>query len=227
MSTAATTGRYAPRGRGRKCPLLGELGHYDRVAAARASSKSSRVSRASTRGGSGHGRVRRAGRAVGRALHRPFTGAARGVRRATHAQGAGESGLGKLIELHAVNSAGDVLITVALASTVFFSVPTDEARGRVALYLAVTLAPFALLAPVIGPLLDRVPHGRRAAMAGAMLARALLAVTMSGAVTTGGWSCIRRRSVCWWRRRRTGWSAARWCRGCCRPGFRWSRPIRG
>ncbi|WP_395369906.1 MFS transporter [Streptomyces tubercidicus] len=156
------------------------------MAAARASSKSSRVSRASTRGGSGHGRVRRAGRAVGRALHRPFTGAARGVRRATHAQGAGESGLGKLIELHAVNSAGDVLITVALASTVFFSVPTDEARGRVALYLAVTLAPFALLAPVIGPLLDRVPHGRRAAMAGAMLARALLAVTMSGAVTTGG-----------------------------------------
>ncbi len=123
---------------------------------------------------------------MGRALHRPFTGAARGVRRATHAHGAGESGLGKLIELHAVNSAGDMLITVALASTVFFSVPTDEARGRVALYLAVTLAPFALLAPVVGPLLDRVPHGRRAAMAGAMLARALLALTMSGAVTTGG-----------------------------------------
>ncbi|MFE7543203.1 MFS transporter [Streptomyces platensis] len=152
----------------------------------RTAGKSSRVSRASTRGGDGRNRVRRAGRAVGRALHRPFTGAARGVRRATHAHGAGESGLGKLIELHAVNSAGDMLITVALASTVFFSVPTDEARGRVALYLAVTLAPFALLAPVVGPLLDRVPHGRRAAMAGAMLARAVLALTMSGAVTTGG-----------------------------------------
>ncbi len=179
----------------RKCPLLGELGHYDRVAAARASKvskvsrtarKSSQVSRASTRGGHGDDRARRAGRVVGRALRRPFTGAARGVRRATHAHGAGESGLGKLIELHAVNSAGDVMITIALASTVFFSVPTDEARGRVALYLAVTMAPFALLAPVIGPLLDRVPHGRRAAMAGAMLARALLALTMSGAVATGG-----------------------------------------
>ncbi|MFD0164879.1 MFS transporter [Streptomyces decoyicus] len=144
------------------------------------------MSRASTRGGYGDDRARRAGRVVGRALRRPFTGAARGVRRATHAHGAGESGLGKLIELHAVNSAGDVMITIALASTVFFSVPTDEARGRVALYLAVTMAPFALLAPVIGPLLDRVPHGRRAAMAGAMLARALLALTMSGAVATGG-----------------------------------------
>ncbi|WP_374207898.1 MFS transporter [Streptomyces sp. MUM 203J] len=125
-------------------------------------------------------------RRVGRALHLPFTATARGVRRATHAQGAGESGLGKLIELHAVNGAGDVLITVALASTVFFSVPTDEARGRVALYLAVTLAPFTLLAPVIGPLLDHIPHGRRAAMAGAMLARALLAIALSGAVATGG-----------------------------------------
>lgn len=123
---------------------------------------------------------------MGRALRLPFTGTAKGIRKATHAHGAGESGLGRLIELHAVNGAGDVMITVALASTVFFSVPTDEARGRVALYLAVTMAPFTLLAPVIGPLLDRLPHGRRAAMAGAMLTRALLALTMSGAVATGG-----------------------------------------
>lgn len=120
------------------------------------------------------------------ALRLPFTAAGRGIRRATHAHGAGESGLGKLIELHAVNSAGDMLITVALASTIFFSVPTDEARGRVALYLVITMAPFALLAPVIGPLLDRVPHGRRAAMAVAMLTRVVLALTMAGAVAGGG-----------------------------------------
>ncbi|MFF5448160.1 MFS transporter [Streptomyces sp. NPDC012888] len=149
------------------------MGHYGEVAPVRSS-------------GDGPGRARRAGRAVGRALHLPFTGTARGIRRATHAQGAGESGLAKLIELHAFNGAGDVMITVALASTVFFSVPTDEARGRVALYLAITMAPFTLLAPVIGPLLDRLPHGRRAAMAGAMLTRAVLALTMSGAVASGG-----------------------------------------
>ncbi|MFF4400414.1 MFS transporter [Streptomyces sp. NPDC001480] len=138
----------------------------------------------SSRGG-GAGPVRGAARAVGRALHFPVTGAARGIRKATHAHGAGESGLGKLIELHAVNGAGDVMITVALASTVFFSVPTDEARGRVALYLAITMAPFTVLAPVIGPLLDKLPHGRRAAMAGTMLARALLALIISGAVAGG------------------------------------------
>lgn len=148
------------------------LGHYGQVAAASSSDRS--------------GPFARAGRAIGRALHLPFTGTARGIRKATHAHGAGESGLGKLIELHAVNGAGDVMITVALASTVFFSVPTDEARGRVTLYLAITLAPFALLAPVIGPLLDRIPHGRRAAMAGAMLTRAVLAVMMSVLVATGG-----------------------------------------
>nr|WP_203632742.1 MFS transporter [Streptomyces halstedii] len=141
---------------------------------------------AAARSSDGSGPLSRAGRTVGRALRAPFTGTAKGIRKATHAHGAGESGLGKLIELHAVNGAGDVMITVALASTVFFSVPTDEARGRVALYLAVTMAPFTLLAPVIGPLLDRLPHGRRAAMAGAMLARAVLALAMSGAVATGG-----------------------------------------
>ncbi|MGW3669291.1 MFS transporter [Streptomyces sp. NPDC005141] len=136
-------------------------------------------------GSGGSGRVTGSVRAVGRALHFPVTRTARGIRKATHAHGAGESGLGKLIELHAVNGAGDVMITVALASTVFFSVPTDEARGRVALYLGITMAPFALLAPVIGPLLDRLPHGRRAAMAGSMLARAMLALMLSGAVVTG------------------------------------------
>ncbi|MGI5339494.1 MFS transporter [Streptomyces sp. CA-181903] len=132
------------------------------------------------------GPLRRGGRSVGRALRAPVAFAARGVRKATHAHGAGESGLAKLIELHAVHSAGDMLITIALASTVFFSVPTDQARGRVALYLAITMAPFTLLAPVIGPLLDRLPHGRRAAMAAAMITRVVLALTMTGAVATGG-----------------------------------------
>ncbi|MFJ9444836.1 MFS transporter [Kitasatospora sp. NPDC101235] len=123
-----------------------------------------------------------AGSRTGKVVH----GTGRRIRRATSAEGAGESGLAKLIELHALNSFGDMLITVALASTIFFSVPTGEARGRVALYLLITMAPFALLAPVIGPLLDRLPHGRRAAMAMAMLARAVLAWTMAGVIVGGG-----------------------------------------
>ncbi|WP_414720796.1 MFS transporter [Streptomyces sp.] len=134
----------------------------------------------------GRGPVRRAGRALASGVGRSAGAVRRRVRRTTHAGGAGESGLAKLIELHAVNSAGDMMITIALASTVFFSVPTGEARGRVALYLLVTMAPFALLAPVIGPLLDRMQHGRRAAMAMAMTARAVLAWTMAGVISTAG-----------------------------------------
>ncbi|NED78768.1 MFS transporter, partial [Streptomyces sp. SID11233] len=36
-----------------------------------------------------------------------------------------------------------------------------------------------------GPLLDRLPHGRRAAMATSMLARAVLALVLSHAVVSG------------------------------------------
>lgn len=128
----------------------------------------------------------RAVRTTGRVLPVVPVAVARRIRRATHAHGAGESGLGKLIELHAVHSVGDMLITMALASTIFFSVPTDEARGRVALYLAVTMAPFVVIAPVVGPLLDRVPHGRRAAMAGALVARSMLALVIASAIATNG-----------------------------------------
>lgn len=112
----------------------------------------------------------------------------RGIRRLTNAHGAGESGLGRLIELHAVNTAGDALIAVALANTLFFSVPVGEARNRVALYLLITMAPFALMAPVVGPLLDRVRHGRRYAIAATLLARCFLAWVLADAVTGGGLS---------------------------------------
>jgi len=107
---------------------------------------------------------------------------ARRVRRATHAHGAGESGLGRLIELHGVNTAGDAMVAVALANTLFFSVPTGEARGRVALYLLITMAPFAVMAPVVGPLLDRFRHGRRYAIAATMLARGFATWVLAGAI---------------------------------------------
>ncbi|MGC0422381.1 MFS transporter [Embleya sp. AB8] len=115
-----------------------------------------------------------------------FTGGFGKLRGAARAKGAGESGLAKLIELHLINNAGDALVTMALATTVFFSVPTGQARDRVALYLLITLAPFALLAPVLGPILDRMRRGRRFAMAVAMLVRVGLCWLMAGSVTDGG-----------------------------------------
>ena len=96
--------------------------------------------------------------------------------------GAGESGLARLVELHAWQAAGDAFVTVALAGSLFFSVPTHQARTRVALYLIVAMAPFALLAPLLGPLLDRFRHGRRFALAATMLARATLALVIGHAL---------------------------------------------
>jgi hypothetical protein len=104
------------------------------------------------------------------------------VRRAVRADGAGESGLSGLLGLHALHAAGDALITVALAGTLFFSVPIGEARGRVALYLALTLLPFAFLVPVAGPLLDRFRHGRRNVLAFATGGRGLLTWVMAGQI---------------------------------------------
>jgi hypothetical protein len=109
----------------------------------------------------------------------------RGVRRATQAQGAGESGLAKVIEMHGISAAGDALVLLSLATTVFFSVPVGEARGRVALYLLVTMLPFSVMAPVIGPLLDRFRNGRRYALAVTLVSRAFLAWVMAGAVAGG------------------------------------------
>src|SRR3954451_6928287 len=130
----------------------------------------------------------RGGRSAAQGTRRVFVGGARRVRRVTHAKGAGESGLGKLIELHGVNTMGDAMIAVSLANTLFFSVPTGEARGRVALYLLITMAPFAVMAPVIGPLLDRFRHGRRYAIATTMLARCFATWVLAGAVASGGLS---------------------------------------
>ncbi len=110
----------------------------------------------------------------------------RGVRRVTHARGAGESGLARMIELHLVSSLADALMVTALASTIFFAVPSGQARGRVATSLLVTMVPFVVLAPVIGPLLDRVRGGRRYAIAATMVVRAFLAWVMAGAVGGAG-----------------------------------------
>jgi MFS family permease len=112
--------------------------------------------------------------------------AGRWFTRSTRAEGADASGLASLIDLHAIQSAGDALLTVALANTLFFSVAVDQARSRVAIYLLITMAPFSLIAPVIGPLLDRFRNGRRYALATTLILRAFLAWVMAGAVGSKG-----------------------------------------
>jgi MFS family permease len=105
------------------------------------------------------------------------------VHRVTGASGAGRTGLSTLIELTAASGAGDAFVIVALAGTIFFNTSVDQARGKVVLFLVVTMAPFAVLAPFIGPALDRVQQGRKYLLAGTLLARGLLCYAMAAAVS--------------------------------------------
>jgi MFS family permease len=91
------------------------------------------------------------------------------------------SPLAPLLRVSLATGAGDALVAVALANTVFFKVPVGEARGRVALYLLLTMAPFAVVAPVVGPILDRTRNGRRGALAATLGGRAVLAWVMAQA----------------------------------------------
>jgi hypothetical protein len=77
--------------------------------------------------------------------------------------------------VHMASAAGDALVAIALADSVFFSVPVSQAKLKVALYLGLTMAPLAVAAPLLVPLLDRTAF-RRALSFGAAAGRAVAAV---------------------------------------------------
>ena len=75
--------------------------------------------------------------------------------------------------------AGDTLVTVSLAGSLFFSVSPTEAKDKVLLYLLLTIAPFAVVSPVLGPLIDRSANGRRVLVALSAGLRAVLCLLMA------------------------------------------------
>jgi len=81
------------------------------------------------------------------------------------------NGYGRLAESHGASVAGDALVAVALAGTLFFSVPSTDARQNVALYLLITLAPFAVIGPVLGRVYERAPGSYRAGLVLSSLGR--------------------------------------------------------
>jgi len=124
--------------------------------------------------------LRSAGGFVGRQGRRGISG----VFRFTTARGAGESGLARLVHLQFLVAAGDAAIAVSLAGTLFFTLPTDQARPQVAQFLLLTMAPFAVVAPLIGPVLDRFRHGRRWAIGTTLALRAFLCWVLADTVTS-------------------------------------------
>lgn len=98
--------------------------------------------------------------------------------RAATADGADKSGLTALTWPVMANFAVDAAMAVALANTLFFAAASAESKSKVALYLLITIAPFAVIAPLIGPALDRLQHGRRVALATSFVVRTALAIVL-------------------------------------------------
>jgi hypothetical protein len=83
-----------------------------------------------------------------------------------------------LARTQALVSAGDTLVALALAGSLFFSISPDAARTQVAQYLLLTMAPFAVVAPLLGPWIDRAQGGRRSMVVLSAAGRAALCVLM-------------------------------------------------
>ena len=87
-----------------------------------------------------------------------------------------------LARVHALQTSGNAAIAVALANSLFFAIDPQAARGRILLYLLLSMAPFTLVAPMIGPAIDRIRRGRRVVMIGLLFGLGLTSFGMIGRV---------------------------------------------
>ena len=85
--------------------------------------------------------------------------------------------------VHFASVGGDALLAIALADSLFFSLPVDESRLEVAAYLAFTMLPLALAGPLLVPILDRTGP-RRAVTVLAAGGRAILALALAPRLDT-------------------------------------------
>lgn len=84
----------------------------------------------------------------------------------------------RLARTHALMMGGDAAMVVALADSFFFDVDPNGARSKVLAFLLVSFAPFLLVAPFIGPVIDRVRGGRRMIVQGVAVARVATQILM-------------------------------------------------
>jgi MFS-type transporter involved in bile tolerance (Atg22 family) len=87
--------------------------------------------------------------------------------------------IGRLSLVQVAMLAGDTLVTISLAGSLFFSISPTEAKSKVFYYLLFTLAPFAIVSPLLGPLIDRSRGARRAMVVFSAVGRAVLCPLMA------------------------------------------------
>ncbi len=84
---------------------------------------------------------------------------------------------------HLTSAAGDSLLAISLADSVFFSLPVGEAKWRVVAYLGLTMLPLAVAAPLLVVPLDRAGPRRLISFLAAIV-RAGIAFFVAGRLDT-------------------------------------------
>jgi Na+/melibiose symporter-like transporter len=69
--------------------------------------------------------------------------------------------IGRLSLVQCAMLGGATVVTISLAGSLFFSISPNAADHKILLYLLFTLAPFAIVSPLLGPLIDRNRGARR------------------------------------------------------------------
>ncbi|HXN62458.1 MAG TPA: hypothetical protein VN886_18575, partial [Acidimicrobiales bacterium] len=87
--------------------------------------------------------------------------------------------IGRLSLVQSAMLGGDTLVTISLAGSLFFSISPDAADHEVLLYLLFTIAPFAIVSPLLGPLIDRNRGARRIMVVASGAGRIILCPLMA------------------------------------------------
>ena len=106
-------------------------------------------------------------------------GATHPIRRMWHATNA----LDRYALCHLTSAAGDSLLAISLADSVFFSLPVGQAKLRVVAYLGLTMLPLAVAGPLLVVPLDRAGPRRLISFLAAIV-RAAIAFSVAGQLET-------------------------------------------
>ena len=87
--------------------------------------------------------------------------------------------IGRLSLVQCAMLGGGTLVTISLAGSLFFSISPSAASHKVLLYLLFTIAPFAIVSPFLGPLIDKSRGARRATVVAAAVGQAVLCPLMA------------------------------------------------
>jgi Major Facilitator Superfamily len=90
-----------------------------------------------------------------------------------------ETAFGRLALVQVAMLAGDTLVTISLAGSLFFSITPEAAESKVLLYLLLTVAPFAVVSPLLGPAIDANRRARRFIVFASAAGRVVLCVLMA------------------------------------------------